>query len=137
MEKGKTKGKFTLATFIDISSAFDKLNPEKAVAALIKKGVDRDIALCSKDYLQNRHAFVDIKGQQMWRGLNVGCPQGGVLSTILWNIAFDDLLKLFNYNSIICVGYADDGCLLITGKSLHILFRDMNEALEMCKGWAE
>ena len=60
-----------------------------------------------------------------------------VLSTILWNIAFDDMLNLFKGKGIICVGYADDGCILITGKHLKGLYRDMNEALEKCRNWAE
>ena len=37
-EKGKMKGMFTVATFIEISSAFDKLGLQKATRALIKKG---------------------------------------------------------------------------------------------------
>ena len=41
-----------------------------------------------------RHAYVDVKGNMEKRKLQIGCPQGEVLSTILWNIAFDDLLAL-------------------------------------------
>ena len=42
IEKGlnTTKG-FTLATCIDISSAFDRLDPVKAANALIRKGVNK------------------------------------------------------------------------------------------------
>ena len=138
IEKGlnTTKG-FALATCIDISSAFDRLNPVKAVEALIKKGVNRSIALWHKDYLTNRHAHIDIKGVQTIRHITVGCPQGGVLSTLLWNIAFDDMLSLFNTSRVICVGYADDGCLIITGKDIKNLYQAMNEALNLCQAWAE
>ena len=45
IEKGlNTKKAFTLATFIDIASAFDRLDPSKAIRAMINKGVDKDIA---------------------------------------------------------------------------------------------
>ena len=131
-----SKGKYALATFIDISSAFDKLNPVKATQALIRKGVDRDITSWYQNYLQDRHASIEIKGAKTRRRITIGCPQGGVLSTILWNVAFDDLLSIFNYNSITCAGYADDGSLIITGKSLKIMYRDMNEALRLCREWA-
>ena len=137
LEKGMEKGKYTLATFIDISSAFDRLDPIKATEALIKKGVDQTIAKWYKDYLVNRHAHITIKGAETIRKITIGCPQGGVLSTILWNIAFDDLLSLFKGKGVICVGYADDGCLVVTGKVPRLLYRDMNEALERCKAWAE
>ena len=54
IEKGLNTPKgFTLAICIDISSAFDRLDQVKAVAALIKKWVNRDIALWYKDYLTN------------------------------------------------------------------------------------
>ena len=104
--------------------------------ALIAKGVNKDIALWYKDYLTNRHAHIDIKGTSTIRQINIGCPQGGVLSTLLWNIAFDDMLSLFSKGRIICVGYADDGCLLITGKDLKSLYSCMNDALRACQLWA-
>ena len=78
IEKGlNTPKTFTLATFIDISSAFDRLNPAKAVSALIKKGVDKDIAFWYKDYLTSRNAYINIKGAETIRNLSIGCPQGG------------------------------------------------------------
>ena len=78
IEKGlNTKKAFTLATCIDISSAFDRLNPAKAIQALIKKGVNRDIATWYRDYLINRHAYIAIKGVETIRNIHVGCPQGG------------------------------------------------------------
>ena len=99
-----TKNSFTLGTFIDISSAFDKLDPWKATIALIKRGVNKDIALWYRDYLTDRHAYLDIKGSCTTRRIVEGCHQGGVLSTILWNIAFDDMLEIFSNSKIICVG---------------------------------
>ncbi len=40
--------------------------------------------------------------------LTRGTPQGGVLSPILWNLAFDSLLKIFNKGTVVYNGYADD-----------------------------
>ena len=116
---------------------FDKLDPWKVTTALIKRGVDKDIALWYRDYLTDRHAHLHIKGSSTTRRIEIGCPQGGVLSTILWNLAFDDMLNLFKGKGIICVRYADDGCILVTGRHIKSLYRDMNEALERCRNWAE
>ena len=45
-----------------------------------------------------------------------GTPQGGVLSSRIWNLAFDPLLKLLNQNSPCApVGFADDGALCFRG----------------------
>ena len=57
--------------------------------------------------------------------------------TLLWNISFDDMLSLFSKSKLICVGYADDGCLLITGNNINALYNAMNDALVGCQGWAE
>ena len=104
--------------------------------ALIAKGVNKEIAYWYKDYLTNRHAYIEIKGVNTIRQLSIGCPQGGVLSTLLWNISFDDMLSIFTKSKVICVGYADDGCLLITGKDIKSLYTQMNIVLEQCQKWA-
>ena len=45
-----------------------------------------------------------------------GTLQGGVLSSRIWNLAFDPLLKLLNNNSPCApVGFADDGALCFRG----------------------
>ena len=131
------KPSFTLACFIDISSAFDRLNPKKAVEALINKGIPRAIATWYKDYLTKRFLDITIKGKNIKKVTSVGCPQGGVLSSILWNVAFDNLLNLFTNDRVICVGYADDGSLLLSHDNLPYLFMRMNEALGRCQKWAE
>ena len=51
IEKGLLKQSFTLCTFIDISSSFDKLNPQKAIEALSNRGIDNDIIGWYGDYL--------------------------------------------------------------------------------------
>ena len=70
--------------------------------------------------------------------MSIGCPQGGVLSTLLWNISFDDLLKLFDKDKeITIVGYADDGSIIITGNDLKRMYEAMNRALAKCQSWAD
>jgi len=44
-----------------------------------------------------------------------GCPQGGVLSPLLWCLV-DDLIARLNGGGICTQGYADDICLLAVGK---------------------
>lgn len=96
--------------FIDISSAFDKLDPQKAIAALEKRGFENHMTEWYKDYLTNRYSKITIKGINTIRHINTGCPQGGVLSTILWCVAFYNLLELFHEGDI-----TSHGALIITG----------------------
>ena len=113
------------------------MNPIKAADALIRKGVKADIALWYKDYLTSRYLHLEVKGVSIAREVSIGCPQGGVLSTLLWNIAFDDLLKIFDKTGITIVGYADDGSIMVTGDNIKVLYKTMNEALAKCQAWAE
>jgi hypothetical protein len=45
-----------------------------------------------------------------------GCPQGGVLSPLLWCLVVDKLIAGLNVGGIHAQGYADDICLLAVGK---------------------
>ena len=48
--------------------------------------------------------------------IKTGCPQGGILSVLLWNICFDMLLVKFSEGRVHCIGFADDGTLIIHGE---------------------
>ena len=51
VKKGMTRTTFMLTTFINISSAFDKLDLIKATGVLLKRGVDANITNSYKYYL--------------------------------------------------------------------------------------
>ena len=45
-----------------------------------------------------------------------GCPQGAVLSPLLWCLIVNELLARLNEGGVYTQGYADDICLLAVGK---------------------
>jgi hypothetical protein len=47
-----------------------------------------------------------------------GCPQGGVLSPLLWSLVVDDLLWGLNNSGYYTLRYTDDIAILINGKFL-------------------
>ena len=53
-------------------------------------------------------------------------PQGGVLSPIIWNIAFESLLKQMSHYAFV-TGFADDGFAVATGQDM-ILNQKKNPA---------
>jgi ribonuclease HI len=128
--------KYVLTVFIDIASAFDRLDPKAGAKALRDRGIDENIVKWYENYLLNRISKVDIKGETAERDLRLGCPQGGILSVLLWNLAFDDLLKLYVNDNLTIIGYADDGCLIIEGTNPEQMVSQMNKALNKACKWA-
>ena len=82
IEKGMMKRQFAVGCFLDIASAFDRLDAEKATQALRRRGIDSYIVDWYGDYLRHRYAIVELKGIKRLLKINTGCPQGGVLSTM-------------------------------------------------------
>ncbi|XP_071577346.1 uncharacterized protein [Temnothorax nylanderi] len=66
-----------------------------------------------------------------------GCPQGGVLSPLLWGLVVNDLLMKLQKKGFLTYGYADDIAIVITGPFLNILRDRINDALKIVQKWCE
>ena len=65
-----------------------------------------------------------------------GTPQGGVLSSRIWNLTFDPLLKLVNQDSPCApVGFADDGALCFRGFCAETLIDIAQPKINMAVEW--
>jgi hypothetical protein len=58
-----------------------------------------------------------------------GCPQGGVLSPLLWSLVMDNVLWGLKSNGCYTVGYADNTAILINKKFLHTVSEILQTAL--------
>jgi hypothetical protein len=64
-----------------------------------------------------------------------GCPQGEVLSPLLWSLDLDDLIWRLNNDGYDTVGYADDIAILIKGKFPHTVSEFLQTALYKLQQW--
>jgi hypothetical protein len=78
--------------------------------------------------LKSRNIIVTLSGET--RGVSVarGCPQGGVLSSLLWGLVVDDFLWELNDSGYYTVGYANIA-ILINGKFPHTVSEILQTAL--------
>jgi len=65
-----------------------------------------------------------------------GCPQGGVLSPLLWNLVADRLLTIINDLGFSTFGYADDIVIIVQGKFANTVREIMQKALNVVAKWA-
>ncbi|XP_033218126.1 uncharacterized protein LOC117173596 [Belonocnema kinseyi] len=66
-----------------------------------------------------------------------GCPQGGVLSPLLWCIIVDGLLRRLNEEGYYSQGYADDFVILVRGAHLETLMGLTRSALRIVELWCD
>ena len=78
--------------FLDISKAFGKVWHAGLVFKLKSYGVEGELLLLLKNYLQNREQIVVLNGQTSeWRNISSSLPQGSILGPFLFLIYISDL----------------------------------------------
>jgi hypothetical protein len=76
--------------------------------------------------LESRSIRSTLSGETLGAAAARRCPQGGVLSPLLWSLVVDNLIWVFYSNGHFTVGYVDDIAILINGKFL----RRVSEVLQ-------
>ena len=85
-------------------------------AALVKHGVDYTIIQWIRATLEGRMATATLCRFSRNIGGSRGCPQGGVLSPLLWCLVVDELIARLNGGGVYTQGYVDDICLRVVRK---------------------
>ncbi len=104
-------GNYVRLLFIDYSSAFNTIVPTKLAVKLSDLGLNTSLCDCIQDFLTGRPQVVKM-GQFTSNSntLNVGAPQGCVLSPLLYSLYTQDCVSSHSSTSI--VKFADDTVVL-------------------------
>ena len=125
-----------LGAFLDVEGAFNHAHPLSITKAMIDKNFPVEIRLWYTHYQSNRLAETELLGFKSSRKLVKGIAQGGVLSSLMWNIIFDSFLNQINQSGPVkAIGYADDGALLTVGKDPSIMVSNMQKAINTAVDW--
>lgn len=100
-----------------------------------KRGVRDIICKWIDSMLQGRIIRANLIEETREISATRGCPQGGVLSPLLWSLVVDDLLVDLTQKGYYVQGYADDIALVIFGKFPSTLSDLMNNALRNVNNW--
>ena len=133
--------KETVAIFLDINSAFSRIWHDGLIYKLIKKGVPAPYIKIIHSYVSNRIASVKVDDtNSVSKKLTQSCPQGAVLSPLLFNLFLDDLVvtcSKFNPN-IHIQAFADDLVIYMhkdKGQSHELLNQLLQKISEWAKTW--
>lgn len=105
-----------IAVFIDFAKAFDTIQHDILLSILPNFGISNKSLLWFKSYLSNRQQIVklnDVNSNASF--IKYGVPQGSVLGPLLFILYVNAVCDL-NIDGKL-VTYADDTCLLFSGKS--------------------
>lgn len=108
VKKGLARRHSTLATFYDIRKAYDSVWHFKLLAKLKTIGIDKNLLRFVRDFLKDRTIQVrvgDVLSNA--RSVDMGVPQGSVISPLLFSIMLHDI-KVVDTNGAILSLYADD-----------------------------
>lgn len=94
---------------IDIKNAFNTAKWNKILEAMIRGGLSHYLVQCVQSYFKDR--TITIAGSVY--NTSMGVPQGSVLGPTLWNIMYDQVLRLNYPNGVKAIAYADDLALIV------------------------
>lgn len=126
---------FSLGAFLDIQGAFDNTGYDAIIRALNHKEVDTHITRWISSMLKGRIITSKIGDISKTISATRGCPQGGVLSPLLWSLVMDELITLLYDNRYRAIGYADDLAIHTTGIDEGTVRDDMKTALNIVMDW--
>lgn len=103
------EGGIAIAVGIDIKNAFNSIPWWAIRRSLVEKEVPEYLRRIIDSYLSERSVvYRTSEGRIVRRDVEAGVPQGSVLGSLLWNVAYDSTLRVGREPSCHIICYADD-----------------------------
>jgi hypothetical protein len=115
LEKCLEHKEIALGAFLDIEGAFDNTS-FKTIMTARERGLEETCCRWIGSMLRCKLVHVSLMGSSLTAKVAGGCPQGGVLSPLLWNLVIDRLLTVINDIGFRTFSYADDIVIIVQGK---------------------
>ena len=128
---------FSLGAFLDIEGAFDNTGHDSIKRAMARRNIDKATTVWVESMLKDRITSSTLGADTLTITSSKGCPQGGVLSPLLWSLVVDELLETLEESGHKAIGYADDIVVYSTGKYEDTVRNRMTDAILGILRWCE
>ena len=135
IERTIVEGQYALGIFLDIEGAFDNVSFKSITEALTKLQLPLEIVRWINALLRSRTVTVTVQGKSVSKKVKKGCPQGGILSPLLWNLVINSLIILLNSTPADSEGFADDVNFLIRGIDIDTIVDIGQQCLDKIRDW--
>ena len=121
--------------FSDLEKAYDTTWRYGILKDIHKLGLRGRLPTFIENFLADRTMQVQV-GSSMsdYYDQEQGVPQGGVLSTTLFSIKINDIVKCLG-NLTDCSLYVDDFCICYRSKSMATIERQLQQNLDKIENW--
>lgn len=135
--KATENKEYALCTFFDIAGAFDNAPAKTILNALRTRNANPLISKWIENLLKTRIVTTTKGSTTKTAKATRGCPQGGVLSPLLWCLVVDELLTKLKNLHIDIQAYSDDGTITVTGKDLKQICAETQKGINIASDWCK
>jgi hypothetical protein len=128
-------GEVAICVFLDIKGAFNDVKFNILEKAMLKHGISKLCIRFISQMLRQR----EVNALGVSRKVERGCPQGGILSPLLWNLVVDELLGKLRTSmpQVYSAGYADDLAILARGFDGNTVRNHAQEGVNIAHTWTK
>ena len=136
IEKAMMNDQWCIAVFLDVKGAYNNLKFSSITEAMTARGFHSDIVGWYSNFLHNRIVTSQIGQSSASIIPRRGTPQGGVCSSLAYNLPMDAVLRMEANTGVTSFGYVDDSALVAVGADPGTLFNLLNSAIKRATEWA-
>lgn len=120
---------------LDVKNAFNSASWTAIGRALRTIRIPHYLYKIIGSYFENRVLLYETRDGVRQRPINAGVPQGSVLGPCLWNLMYDEILRLPMPEGVSLTGFADDVVMTVVCTTLHQCKRNIEDAVRRIELW--
>lgn len=127
--------KYCAIITLDVRNAFNSARWDYIMQGLRKTGVPQYLRRIIGSYFTDRILRYETEDGLKTYKITGGVPQGSVLGPLLWNVMYDEVLRLPLERDTTTIAFADDLAIIVCGKLIEDVTYTANKAIFSIRQW--